>query len=368
MAACRAERRAVLLATPGVPPVPAEARRRVKKTEHADDGADFGSPRSVDELRADDLTRIRDPLLLVKLDRAVGLPVKDANGTSDPYVVIQLVDTLSDNSGGAAATRPSRELRELKSRVVHQTTAPMWSEVFAFRLRRKTLRTDLLQIDVYDADAGQEDEYMCSTCIPVSRFLLNDGQTDTSNWYMLSNWRETEGSDHKSDANALQKLAINDASVLVRWRRGLVMDERSVRKDVLSQFGSVLKCQCMVPARKREAIATFASAAQATAAVRAYLPGQDSMGLRTRDFQITFADCKADLDESTAAQEHAHGAVFMHTQAATSGPEADSELRRFLLYTLNAQKSRGTAMGRLTVQVISGQGLPKMDCKHRPTH
>lgn len=359
-----ADRRAAILKRGGVPPVPEAARRRAKvAAEHElDVDRSMSSPR---EVKHDDFNRMREPLVLLKLDRAVGLPVKDANGTSDPYAIVSLIDTAAEDAKSPTTMR--RIARELKSRVVHRTTAPVWDELFAFRLRRKTMRTDVLQIDIYDADPDQDDEYMCSVCVPVSRLFLNSSQTNSSNWYKLSDWQPMceaqhgERHSHDHDAATLQKMAVGNASVLVRWRKGLVMDERSVRNDVLAQYGSVIKCRCLVPLRKRSAVATFATPAQAIAAVRAHHVSSTSNVARSKGIEITFADCTAELDESSVTNDHPWGAMLVHAQAASSGPDVDADLRRLLLHTLNSQQSRGFACGRLTVQVVSATGLPKMD-------
>jgi hypothetical protein len=219
-----ADRRAVLAMRVGVAPIPAAAKGKKKAVAVA---ADPLSPRdgSGGTVAVEQLDRIKEPLLLVKIDRAAGLPVRDLSGTSDPYAVVKVIDQRE----------AGQEAEEHRTRVVHRTTAPVFDQNFAFRLGKvkvekdpklaqklsllqpfiavypqecmdqlavfgptlvltpfllKDWKTDVLHIDFYDADIGQDidDEYMCSMRLSVKRLFLDasaDHIVETSDWHRV---------------------------------------------------------------------------------------------------------------------------------------------------------------------------------------
>ncbi|XP_078662690.1 synaptotagmin-9-like [Branchiostoma floridae x Branchiostoma belcheri] len=75
--------------------------------------------------------------LVVRLDRAEGLPAKDFSGTSDPYIKLYLL--------------PERK-RKFQTKVHRKTLSPIFNETFCFSVPYKDLHARELQFSIYDFD------------------------------------------------------------------------------------------------------------------------------------------------------------------------------------------------------------------------
>lgn len=102
--------------------------------------------------------------LYVYVQEAKGLPAKDYNGLSDPYVRLQL---------GKSKAR---------TRVIRKTLTPSWNEEFTFKVDDLS---EELQISVWDEDRFLVDDFLGQLKVPVSRVLDSEKHTMPLTWFPL---------------------------------------------------------------------------------------------------------------------------------------------------------------------------------------
>eukprot|EP01018_Ginkgo_biloba_P010181 Gb_29807 [translate_table: standard] len=102
--------------------------------------------------------------LYVYVQEARGLPAKDYNGLSDPYVKLQLGRSKS------------------RTRVIRKTLSPSWHEEFTFKV--EDLREELI-VTVWDEDRFFNDDFLGQVKMPVSTVLDAEKQTLALTWFPL---------------------------------------------------------------------------------------------------------------------------------------------------------------------------------------
>ncbi|PAV83363.1 hypothetical protein WR25_16111 isoform E [Diploscapter pachys] len=104
--------------------------------------------------------------LSVKVFRADNLPSKDLGGKSDPFVVIELVNT------------------RLQTHTEYKTLAPQWNKLFTFMV--KDIHT-CLDVTVYDEDPNNKFEFIGRVSIPL--LAIRNGER---RWYALKDRKLTQ--------------------------------------------------------------------------------------------------------------------------------------------------------------------------------
>lgn len=102
--------------------------------------------------------------LYVYVQEAKGLPAKDYNGLSDPYVKLQL---------GKSKAR---------TRVIRKTLNPSWNEEFTFKVDDLS---EELHISLWDEDKFLVDDFLGQVKVPVSKVLDSEKQTMPLTWFPL---------------------------------------------------------------------------------------------------------------------------------------------------------------------------------------
>lgn len=97
--------------------------------------------------------------LIVKVFKAQGLHSADLGGKSDPFVVLELVNS------------------RLQTNTEYKTLAPTWSKVFQFEV--KDIH-DFLDLTVYDEDKDHKYEFLGRVRVPLLRIRNNERR-----WYYL---------------------------------------------------------------------------------------------------------------------------------------------------------------------------------------
>ncbi|XP_078166882.1 putative triglyceride lipase isoform X2 [Carex rostrata] len=100
------------------------------------------------------LREVYDGQLFIKIKKGVSLPIMDPWGTSDPYVVLQIEDTVA------------------KSKIKWATKEPVWNEDFTLNINK--LRTNILQVEVWDANLVTPHKLMGKAMVNLE--LLCDGE------------------------------------------------------------------------------------------------------------------------------------------------------------------------------------------------
>jgi hypothetical protein len=148
--------------------------------------------------------------ILLKLERCAGLPAMDRNGFSDPYVVIQMIDTAMGPFVGkqnsitreretelaAGQVRPGDEraqvvLAERRTTVIKKTLNPRWDGEFGFSVKRRQLGHREIIIEVWDWDMGAADDFIGGTILKCSQMKVDVKESECLRWYALQ--RRDEG-------------------------------------------------------------------------------------------------------------------------------------------------------------------------------
>lgn len=97
--------------------------------------------------------------LTVKVFGATGLVGADLGGKSDPFCVIELINS------------------RLQTQTEYKTLTPNWNKIFTFNIKDMT---SVLEITVYDEDRDHKVEFLGKICIPLLR--IKNGE---KRWYAL---------------------------------------------------------------------------------------------------------------------------------------------------------------------------------------
>eukprot|EP00928_Gymnodinium_smaydae_P021988 TRINITY_DN18614_c0_g2_i1.p1 TRINITY_DN18614_c0_g2~~TRINITY_DN18614_c0_g2_i1.p1 ORF type:complete len:575 (+),score=130.88 TRINITY_DN18614_c0_g2_i1:76-1725(+) len=102
--------------------------------------------------------------LRVQCVKATNLPAADIRflrpPTSDPYVILMLKDSANNRLYGQSQTR-----------IMYETLNPRWNEEFLFTVGKKMEKL-CLHVDVFDADDGEEDDFLGQAEVNLTRSLL----------------------------------------------------------------------------------------------------------------------------------------------------------------------------------------------------
>lgn len=102
--------------------------------------------------------------LVVRIIEARNLPAMDLNGSSDPYVRLQLGRS------------------RFRTKVVKKTLNPAWGEEFSFRV--DDLSEDLI-VSVLDEDRYFNDDFVGQLKVPISRVFDAEAKSLGTTWYTL---------------------------------------------------------------------------------------------------------------------------------------------------------------------------------------
>ncbi|CAL8113848.1 unnamed protein product [Orchesella dallaii] len=97
--------------------------------------------------------------LIVKVFEAQGLAAADIGGKSDPFVVLELVNS------------------RLQTQTEYRTLTPVWNKIFTFAVKDIT---NVLEITVYDEDKNHSKEFLGKLDIPLWKIKNKEKR-----WYML---------------------------------------------------------------------------------------------------------------------------------------------------------------------------------------
>lgn len=148
----------------------------------------------------------RDNKVLIKVERAAGLPAMDRNGFSDPYVIVEMVDTIMGPSTAAVKQNSilqerERELEEgvptvggqrtqvvlaaRKTTVVKKSLNPRWDTEFYFAVNRRQLSHRMISIEVWDWDLGSSDDFMGGLTLNCLDLKVDVKASECVRWYAL---------------------------------------------------------------------------------------------------------------------------------------------------------------------------------------
>lgn len=97
--------------------------------------------------------------LTVKVFGATGLAAADIGGKSDPFVVLELINS------------------RLQTQTIQKTLSPNWDKIFTFNVKDIT---SVLEITVFDEDRDHKVEFLGKVVIPLLR--IRNGE---KRWYAL---------------------------------------------------------------------------------------------------------------------------------------------------------------------------------------
>ena len=152
--------------------------------------------------------KVAHGVLRITVDRATALPSADYDGYSDPYVVLEVYDAITDGTGDETVDTPRETI---KTAVKSKSLSPVWAEDFAFLIMDPA--ADKILFKLYDYDMYGESDLLGTTVVPAT--VLRDLSRPMCTKKNRALWLQIAG---PKKAKAKQKLKKKDHDLPARMR------------------------------------------------------------------------------------------------------------------------------------------------------